>query len=201
MTDWNSRYRNKETPWCKGRAHPMLGEILDRVVPADFDGRVVVPGCGRGWDLAGIAAARPRARVTGIDISPLAVADAARAHAGQARISVVHGDFLDAGWLAGFVKREGAADLLWEHTCFCALAPARRDDYVAASAAAIVPGGWLAGVFFLSLDDEGTGPPWNCPPDELLARFGRRFATQLPVPVAETFPGREGCEYAVWMRA
>jgi SAM-dependent methyltransferase len=199
-TDWDQRYRSGDTPWCKGQAHPALPAVLDYVCPQDFSGHIVVPGCGRASDVQEIAAIRPGARVSGIDISSAAIAEAGRNVSGHPRIALECGDFLDASWRGDFLARHGTAAIIWEHTCFCALPPGLRDDYVAAAAAMLVPGGWLAGVFFLALDDDGEGPPWNCPPDVLASHFSGHFAMEPPGMVRETFPGRDGEERAVWMR-
>lgn len=197
MVDWESRYRNADTPWCKGRPHPMLASMLDRVLPPDFTGRVVAPGCGRAWDLAAIASARPGATIVGIDISQFAIDDVAEPVRGHPRIELMTGDFLDAGWL---MREVGVVDFLWEHTCFCAIDPLRRPDYAASASAILKPGAPLAGVFFLNLDEEGEGPPWNCPQPELERHFGDAFQIEQCELAVETFDGRQGEESAVIMR-
>ena len=64
-------------------------------------------------------------------------------------------------------------DLIAEHTCFCAIDPLRRDEYVDQVAAALVPGGALVGLFYAH--GRPGGPPFTVDADELRARFGRRF--------------------------
>lgn len=196
-TDWESRYRNGDTPWCKGRPHPMLSPMIDRLLPAVFAGRVLVPGCGRGWDLAAIATARPAATVIGIDVSQAALNDVAGHVRDHPRIELVFGDFLDAAWLNGAV---GKVDFLWEHTCFCAIDPSTRTDYVASAAAVLKPGALLAGVFFVDLDDEGHGPPWNCPQPQLESHFSASFDVEHCELARDTFEGRHAEEYEVRMR-
>jgi methyl halide transferase len=197
MDDWDSRYRKNDTPWCKGRPHPMLNALLDLALPADFRGRVAVPGCGRGWDLRAIADARPGATVIGIDLSKTALGEVAGDIRGHPAIRLVCGDFLDSEWLGNSVE---TVDFIWEHTCFCAIHPSRRSDYVKAAAIILKPGSVLAGVFFLDLDDKGAGPPWNCPQGELKGHFGGSFELHLCEMAHETFEGRQGEEYAVLMR-
>ncbi len=195
--DWNSRYLDEDTPWCKGRAHPMLAPMIERILPPDFNGRVVVPGCGRGWDLAAIAASRPAATVTGIDVSEVALVGAAAHAASHPGIALVQGDFLDAGWLR---QMKIEADFLWEHTCFCAIHPTRRSDFAVSAASVLKPGAVLTGVFFLDLDDGGEGPPWNCPRPEFENHFRGAFRIEHCGLAGDTFEAREGEEYVVIMR-
>jgi len=195
--DWDGRYRSGDTPWCKGRAHPMLQAMIDATIPIDFSGRIVVPGCGRGWDLAAIAASRPLARLVGIDLSPSAI-DATDATIRENPCAeLIVGDFLDPDWLA---KSVGGVDMIWEHTCFCAIHPSRRADYVRSAASVLSGGGILMGMFFLDFEDDCSGPPWNCPPHELEQRFGQAFHVLHCEPAIDTFEGRQGEEFAVRMR-
>src|SRR5690606_37268345 len=63
-------------------------------------------------------------------------------------------------------------DLVVENTCFCAIEPARRDDYVTAVAESLRPGGSLVGLFYA----HGTpgGPPFTTDAPELDRRIQRR---------------------------
>ena len=45
------------------------------------------------------------------------------------------GDFLDPAYAAGH-----GFTAIWKHTCFCAIDPARREDYARAAAAALESG-------------------------------------------------------------
>jgi hypothetical protein len=94
----------------------------------------------------------------------------------------------------------GHADVVWEHTCFCAIDPGRRVDYVASVNSLLPPGGILLGLFFLNMDQSEDGPPWNCPPAELAQRFEPTFQIDRCEPAHTTFSGRHGEEFAVAMR-
>lgn len=192
--DWNERYRAGDSPWDKGRAHPLL--TAGNLFPADFSGRILVPGCGRGWDVEELARHCPQAEIIGIDLSSIAVDDAAARLSGRGGIRFLTGDFFDADRLLAQI---GGVDALWEHTCFCAIPPDRRADYAASAAKLLRPGGQLIGVFFLHLDDGGSGPPWNCPEEELGRLFGPEFTVDPFLPVGTTFEGRQGEERLVRM--
>ena len=66
---WEERFRDGHTPWDRGEVNPQLGVWL---AAADLSPcRIVVPGCGAGYELAALAAAR--FNVTGLDYAPLAL--------------------------------------------------------------------------------------------------------------------------------
>ena len=52
-----------------------------------------------------------------------------------------------------------------EHTCFCAIDPSRRSDYLGAVTRLLVPGGWLLGLFWCH--DRPGGPPFGSDPQQL----------------------------------
>lgn len=181
--DWNLRYASGDTPWDKGEAHPVLRDMLAR---GALGGRVLVPGCGTGHDVRELA--HRGLEVTGLDLAPLAL-EQARRHAGAAGETYVRGDLFapPAGMLASF-------DGVFEHTCFCAIDPARRPDYVAAVAAVLKPGGRLLAVFFVNPDHDGEGPPFGCTREELDGLFGGRFRLLEEHAEIPTFPERSGRE-------
>ena len=69
--DWEQLYREGETPWEKGAAHPALIRWLNE---NPLSGRVLVPGCGFGYDVRALAATG--AEVVGLDIAPSAITTA-----------------------------------------------------------------------------------------------------------------------------
>jgi SAM-dependent methyltransferase len=197
--DWEQHYRDQFTPWDKGVPAPPLVDWL-AAHPGEISGRVLVPGCGLGHDARAIAASHQDAEVVGLDLSPTAVAMARE-------IPPVNGERYKEGDL--FDLPEGmlaAFDWVWEHTCFCAIDPTMREDYVRAVWTALRPGGQLLGVFYLDpYDDEhqpGGGPPHGSSQAELEERFvksGRFEMVEQFVP-ANAYPGREGRELLVRMR-
>jgi SAM-dependent methyltransferase len=191
--NWENRYQQADTPWDKGAAHPMLSHWLGHVV---IDGAIVVPGCGRGWDLRAWAEAYPQHSVIGIDIAPSAVSAAQELCRGLPNVRVVLGDFFDpATW-----QKDERVGLIWEHTCFCAIPPSWRERYVATAAAVLPASGLLLGVFFTDMDDEGAGPPWNTPVAELIERFSPFFEVEEIQARHRTYQGREGEERSFQLR-
>lgn len=186
--DWNRRYAEGDTPWEKGAAHPAL-DALDEV--AMLSGKVLVPGCGTGHDVRALAARGLEA--VGIDLAPLAIAGAS-AHFPAGRESYVLADLFDLPQ-----EFEGAFDAVFEHTCFCAIDPARRGDYVAAIHASLKPGAKLLAIFYTD-PDHGDGPPFGCSAAELDGLFSGGFQLISERRGFPTHPGREGRELARLMR-
>jgi SAM-dependent methyltransferase len=178
--DWNRRYLEGDTPWDKGTAHPVLEDLLTH---GALRGRVLVPGCGSGHDVRGLAARG--LEVVGLDVAPLAI-ERALSHPRVGTETYRTGDLFH---LPGDML--GAFDGVFEHTCFCAIDPARRPDYVRAIASALRPGGRLLAVFYAEPDGDGDGPPFGCTPGELDALFGGAFRVLEERREFPTFPHRE----------
>ncbi|QSR84108.1 methyltransferase domain-containing protein [Methylacidimicrobium sp. B4] len=179
---WNSRYRQGDAPWNRGSHSPALEEALLRL---SRPGRALIPGCGCGHDVRLLATRGWEA--VGIDFAPEALAQARR-HGEPANLAYEEADFLTLpDWL------RGAFDLVWEHTCFCAIPPERRHDYVRSAHGALRPGGKLLGVFFLR-----TGPldppPYCFTLEELDFFFGSHFLLEAEWLPGQCYPGREGEE-------
>ena len=184
-TDWENRYRTGDMPWEKGAAHPALVELLKR---SPVHGSVLVPGCGAGHDVRALAATADE--VVGLDIAPSAIA---RAKAQPA----VGGERYQLGDLFALPPSlRGKFDVVFEHTCFCAIDPSLREKYVAAVAGALKPGGHLLAVFYLEpgLDPGEAGPPFGVTREELDAFFSPRFTLVCEWKPSGTYPGREGRE-------
>jgi len=187
---WEERYALGETDWDKGHLSPGLEDFLrDEVYTT---GRVLVPGCGRGHDARALA--RAGFEVTGLDIAAVPVRDAAAIAAGEKldNVRFVQGDFFrdTAAW-------EGQFDWVFEHTFFCAIDPALRDQYVERVARLLDHGGQLLGIFFNIQPEEG--PPFGTTREELRERFGRRFEL-VTERVPRSYPNRVGQELLMLWR-
>jgi len=179
--DWEARYVAGDTPWNRGAAPPLAEFLRDHHV----SGKVLVPGCGTGHDVRLLAA--HGAQVTGLDLSETALAMARSQPA-------VAGEDYELGDLFALPEEwAGRFDWVLEHTCFCAIPPARRADYVAAVSRVLKPGGALLAVFFL---DPGVdeGPPHGATKEEIAGLFDPLFVLEREWQPRETFPEREGGE-------
>jgi SAM-dependent methyltransferase len=185
--EWQRRYEENDTPWDKGIPAPALMRYLQK---NSMTGQVLVPGCGRGHEVRALAK-QDNCMVMGMDISPSAVAAATQLawdDGVNAKATFMAGDFFDLPYVM-----RGAFDWLFEHTCFCAIDPSRRSDYVQSAASALRAGGRMFGIFYLTPDVE-SGPPFAVSQEELSRLFDPHF-TLLDQWVREvTFQGRENRE-------
>lgn len=181
--DWNQRYLEGDTPWDKGAAHPVL---RDRLAMGALGGRVLVPGCGSGHDVRALA--RAGLEVVGLDVAPRAVEKAGSFDSAGAEVYRL-ADLFDLP-----PDLLGAFDGVFEHTCFCAIDPSRRPDYVEAMASALRRGGRLLAVFYADPGNDDEGPPFGCTPAELDALFGASFRVLEEHRGFPTFEHREGRE-------
>jgi len=197
--DWEAHYQRGETPWDKGSASPPLVAWL-HAHPGAMDGQILVPGCGLGHDVRAIAAAEPHTKPIGFDLAATAIT------ACQRQPAVGHEQYLLGDLFDLPATLQKTCDWVWEHTCFCAIDPAHRDDYVRAVATALKPGGWLLGIFYLDpyRDDHqpGGGPPHGCTIEELRTRFATKgpFRITAAEPPAACYPERDGRELLVTMQ-
>jgi SAM-dependent methyltransferase len=95
-----------------------------------------------------------------------------------------------------------AYDLVWEHTCYCAIDPSQREGYVQSMHQALTPGGQLLGIFLLDTGgDPHEGPPFGSSLEEVKWTFEKQFELEWEVEPSVSFPGREGREYLMLWKA
>lgn len=63
---------------------------------------------------------------------------------------------------------------MWEYTCFCAIDPRRRAEYVHVMGAILRPGAWLLACFF-PMRRRAAGPPFAVSEGEVRRLFARGF--------------------------
>ncbi len=181
QTDWDELYRNRETPWEKGRPHPALVDFLDENGP--IEGEIFVPGCGSGQDVRALSA--PGNHVLGVDIAAGAIEKA------SARRKIAREAYLQADLFSLPASLNHRFDWVFEHTCFCAIDPAMRERYVEAIVRLLKPGGRLLAIFFINPDHDEEGPPYRASTAELEKYFGRFFILEKEWVPVRTHPGRE----------
>lgn len=188
---WDGLYATGADGWEMGRPHPSLAHVLETAPPPL--GRVAVPGCGRGHDARLLA--RAGHEVVGVDFSPAAVAQA-RALARQEATPVT----FEARDVFDLPRTHaGAFDGVWEYTCFCAIDPRRRQEYVDVLARILRPGGWLLAVFF-PVRSGGGGPPHPMTRAELRRRLAPHFRIERAGPPPRPVPRRIPHEWMVLAR-
>src|SRR3974390_1707416 len=189
--NWEQRYRTGDTPWEKGGPSPPLLEWIAHRGP--LRGNILVPGFGSGHDGRAIAAASQSAQVVGMDIAPSALHQARQfSIAGHETYQLANLFDLPAVLI-------GRLEWGFEHTCFCAIDPQLRPDYVSAIMHALLPKGFLLAIFYLNPWDPGEapeegGPPFGVTREELDQLFAAHFDLVEELRPSVAFPGREGHE-------
>ncbi len=183
--DWDERYRKGEVFWDKGAPAPAMKQYLER---HEVRGRALVPGCGRGHEVA--LAVKLGLDATGLDIAPTGVAEA-RAKYPHLAERFVTGDLFDPP-----EAMRGAYDVVLEHTCMSALPPTMRADYRRGIDLVLRRGGLLIGVWFINpdLDPGEEGPPYPFSVADLTALFAEGYEIVDDYVPDVAFGGREGRE-------
>lgn len=184
---WSEIYRNEVNPgWNLNQAAPALQDMLPRLkLPKS---RVLVLGCGEGHDAAFFA--KEGHLVTAVDISPEALA---RGHAKYS--TQVNLKFLQADLFALPKEFQNSFDIVFEHTCYCAINPTLRSQMVKIWKQVLTPHGQLMGVFFIM--DKKVGPPFGGTEWELRKRLADSFRFIFWGRWRNSIPARNGKELFV----
>jgi len=187
---WQNLYDQGGDGWEMGRAHPTLERWLTTTPPPR--GRVAVPGCGRGHDARLLS--RHGYDATGFDFTDAAIAEARR----FARDEGVSTIFEQRDVFTLERDHAHAFDGVWEYTCFCAIDPRRRAEYVRVMATIIKPGGWFLACFFPVGRRRGGGPPFDVGRAEVRRLLSPRFRIERAEAPVVPVPRRIGQEWMVY---
>ncbi|NJN14320.1 MAG: SAM-dependent methyltransferase [Planctomycetes bacterium] len=173
---WKRRWNDGETGWDLGGPCPVFRELLDspRAPPK---GRVALPGCGAGHDLRLFLEHGYEARGFDFAFAPQGLPV----------------DLLDVFELGTRFPRH--FDLIVEYTCYCAIDPARREEYIASLRSALAPGGHLLALLFpVGGEGDGEGPPYAVREEEITTVLGKGMEllwVETPKSSVEPRLGRE----------
>lgn len=156
---WENRYQTTNTPWDRGETSPALLQWLDSGELAPC--RVLVPGCGRGYEVVELA--RRGFEVVALDFAPSAVRHLQEVLA----LKGLTGEVLEADVLVWTPLRP--FDAIYEQTCLCALPPGAWAAYGARLRDWLRPEGLLFALF-MQTGREG-GPPFHCDMEAMRALF------------------------------
>ncbi len=185
---WTDVYINEGKPrWDLGEASPVLKDMLPRLkLPKS---RILVLGSGEGHDAAFFA--KDGHNVTAVDISPEAHRRAKEKYAHFSNINWVEADIFKLG--KDFDK---SFDLVFEHTCYCAVNPSLRQDLVKLWNRCLVDTGSLLGVFFVT--EKRRGPPYGGSEWEIRERLKKSYQFLFWGRWRKSIPRRLGKELFVY---
>ena len=186
---WETQYRQGTTGWDLGGPTPAFVHLLSGPDPP-VPGAMLVPGCGRGYDA--ILFAQHGFQVVGVDHAPSAVEAATR----LALEEGVSCTFLEADLFTLPARYFETFDYVLEYTCFCAINPDRRSEYVQVVTDVLRPGGELLALFFPVLPPGYAveGPPFPVSAQEVRNLFEGRFDIDRLGPTPHTITPRQGRE-------
>ena len=190
---WEKLYAAGQDGWELGEPAPALVQRLEAGLPLAPGTRVAVPGAGRGHDARLLA--RRGYQVTGFDFAEAAVREARRlAEEEGVRVAYERRDVFSLA--ADYTE---AFDAVWEYTCFCAIDPARRGEYVDVLHDVLRPGGLLFGCFY-PLREGTDGPPFPVSREGIEADLAPRFDLLESAPPAASPERRRGLEWLILAR-
>jgi methyl halide transferase len=149
---WEARWKEKQTGWDLGGPHPALPRLIEKC-GARAPGKVWVPGCGRGHDVAAIA--QLGFQVLGTDISPTAIVEAKALYGSRPGVQFKQADL--------FVESPASLfDWIYDRAMLCALSPERQPQYLQVCARNLKERGLFCSILFSSISSEVTeGPPFE----------------------------------------
>ncbi|MCB0366023.1 MAG: methyltransferase domain-containing protein [Bdellovibrionaceae bacterium] len=186
---WTGKYNENFMPWDLEEPSPALVDALAQLkIPKS---RILVPGCGTGNDAAYLA--KQGHLVTAFDISPNAI-EIAKQRYGQ----IQQLEFLQADVFQLPDSYTSSFDIVFEHTCYCAVNPTRRNELMRVWKRVLIDGGHLLGVFFTM--DRRSGPPFGGSEWEIRQRLKKDFDFLYWTRWRRSVPGRQGAEMILYAR-
>jgi methyl halide transferase len=153
---WKQAYDNGQDRWELGRAAPPLVRSVAELVGREKIERAIVLGCGRGHE-ARLLRRSGVEQVTAVDFVSTAIEQARMTDGDDGINATIDWRVQDVFDLSR--SDRAGFDLVLEHTCFCAIDPARRSEWFDMVAAILRSGGVLLALFYAH-GREG-GPPFT----------------------------------------
>lgn len=164
---WQQRFESGQIGWDRGMANPQLLAWLDSGALQPC--RIVVPGCGSGWEVVELA--RRGFQVVGLDYTDAAL-ERARRHVAE---SGVRAELVQSDVLA--YEPDAPFEAIYEQTCLCALHPDRWLAYAESLHRWLAPGAVLWALFMQAPRPAALetgrieGPPYHCDITAMRALF------------------------------
>ncbi|MBC8312308.1 MAG: methyltransferase domain-containing protein [Candidatus Marinimicrobia bacterium] len=183
---WENSYKSGEMGWDVGCPTPIFTNWINaQTNPLS----ICILGAGNGWDALHFA--EKGHRVTAVDFAESAVLNMkASAEKRGLKLDIIHADIFDLDKLF-----TNTFDIILEYTCFCAIDPAQRDDYIRIVNHLLNPSGKFVGLLFpidKELNDDG--PPYGVDINTTLESFAKYFTLvkkEMPTLSIERRKGRE----------
>ncbi len=186
---WTQKYQNQEAGWDLGDSAMGLKVLLPKLkLPSS---RILVLGGGHGHDAAHFA--QQGHHVTLVDISPEAIKRAKTSYGHLAQLHFIEGDIFQLPH-----TMYNQYDLIFEHTCYCAIDPTRRNELVRQWRRLLHSNGTLLGLFFTM--PKRMGPPFGGSEWELNRRLQSHFQPLIWQRFRQSIKPRLGRELLIYMQ-
>jgi len=186
---WSDLYKTEQAGWELGQESTILPVILPQLKLVKS--RILVLGSGSGHDAAYFA--KLGHVVTAVDFSDEALKRAKQKYAELDTLTFVRADIfnLPEKWNEQF-------DMVFEHTCFCAISPDKRDQLIKVWRRVLQPHGHLLAIFFAF--EKRKGPPFGGSEWELRQRLKPAFDFMYWTRWRQSIEKRKGKELVVYAR-
>ncbi len=183
---WEQKYQECRDRWNLGCPAPPFINLLASA-NAPQPGKIAVLGCGKGHDA--LLFAESDFEVTGFDFAPSAIAEANT----TAKAREISAQFWQRDIFTLSYDFANCFDYVLEHTCFCAIEPKLRSQYVEVVKTILRPNGKLIGLFYTH--NRPGGPPFGIKPQEVLDFFTPDFKPIVFQVAKDSITRRRGDEH------
>ena len=163
---WEESYQSGEMGWDIGEPTPIFKNWIQSKITKPLS--ICVLGAGNGWDALHFS--KLGHTVTAVDFAESAINNMNKsAKRYDLSINVFHLDIFN---LSQHFHQD--FDVVLEYTCFCAIDPARRKDYIEMVSHILKPEGELVGLLFpIDKDSKDDGPPFGVNLNTTIRLFSR----------------------------
>ncbi len=184
---WTDLYETNETRWDLMGPHPELGSIVSQLKLQTA--RVLVLGAGRCHDANFLA--KLGHKVMAVDISPLAIEQAKKLYGENPNLEFLVSDIFELP-----KDFDHSFDLVFEHTCYCAIDPKKRKELVKVWNRVLSERGNLLGIFWAMW--RPLGPPFGTTEWEIRKRLEKKHRFLYWNRLTESPENRQGSEFVVF---
>lgn len=183
---WDSIYQNKKAPWDLKSPTPVFQRILKEKKIIN-SGKLLILGSGYGYDA--VFAAKAGYEVTAVDFSVSAVSFAKK----LAQKENVHINFIQDDFFNFKLDNSPCFDAVYDYVTYCAINPAKREDYAKLIKSLLKCGGVFIALWF-PVEDREDGPPFGINLEETELIFSRFLKLKSSTIEKDTIKPRKGRE-------
>ncbi|QRW05576.1 thiopurine S-methyltransferase [Ceratobasidium sp. AG-Ba] len=202
---WDAAWKEGATPWDAGAPQMPLRQVFETNIVADLNipksGRVLVPGCGRGYDA--IYFASQGYNVLGADLSPTAINEAKGRVFFLPQSANLKIEYQVIDFFQNFAFAEHPFDIVYDYTFFCAIPPSMRESWGQRMTEIVKPGGYLITLMY-PIDPErarNDGPPFPVDVEAYTRVLEQSWEKVLDIVPSNSQPTHQGRErLGIWRK-